>query len=469
MRIAALPLARLALALTLGGCAVGPTYRAPPEVQASPAWLAPGATDAVDEAWWRSFDDPVLTQLIERATQGSPDLRIARARLAEARAHRDAVAGGRRPQLQASAAATTNRLSENGQLPVAQIPGFERDFELFDAGFDAGWEIDLWGRARRTVEGAAARADAADASLRDALLSLRAEVARTYVELRAARTRLATLSEDAVAQERIAGLTRERFDAGEASRFDADRALGLARATAAQIPAVQGDVAAAAWRLALLTGQPPENANPALLEPAPIPRPPELVAMGVRSELLRRRPDVRAAERQLAAATADVGVATADLFPRLTLTGSIGQQAREAGDLGEGGSTRFSAGPQLHWPIFDRGRLHAAVRGADARSAGAAARYEAAVLGALAEVETAANRYARAGEAFVLSREALDAQRSALGHARERQAAGEADLIELLTVESAYASVQQAATQAEAARALHAIALYKALGGGAGN
>jgi NodT family efflux transporter outer membrane factor (OMF) lipoprotein len=337
------------------------------------------------------------------------------------------------------------------------------------AGFDASWEIDLWGRTRRAVQAADARAEAAEASLRDATLSLRAEVARTYVELRAAQTRLRTLSEDAAAQDRIAGLTQQRSVAGEASRFDADRARGLARATAAQIPAVQGEVAAAAWRLALLTGQPPESADPALLAPAPIPQPMKLVAMGLRSDLLRRRPDVRAAERQLAAATADVGGATAELFPRITLVGSIGQQAREAGDLAEGSSTRFGIGPQLHWSIFDRGRVRAGIRGADARSEAAAARYESTVIGALTETETAANRYARASEALVLSREALEAQRTALGHARERQSAGESDLIELLTVESSYASVQQAATQAEASRALQAIALYKALGGGAGD
>jgi NodT family efflux transporter outer membrane factor (OMF) lipoprotein len=465
MRTATLALA--CIAALLGACAAGPAYRAPPEVRAAPTWIAAGPTDAVDEAWWQAFGDPTLTRLIEAATQGSLDLRVARARLAEARANRDVAAGGYRPQLQAAASATTNRLSENGQLPVGKIPGLARDFDLFDAGFDASWEIDLWGHTRRTVQGANARAEAAEASLRDVVLSLRAEIARTYVELRAAQTRLATLTGDAAAQERIAGLTQQRSDAGEASRFDAARAHGLARATAAQIPALQGDVAAAAWRLALLTGQPPESADAALLVPAPIPQAPDVVALALRSDLLRRRPDVRAAERQLAAASADLGAATADLFPRLTLVGAVGRQARDAGDLTESTSTRFGVGPQLHWPIFDRGRLHAAVRGADARTTAAAARYEAAVLGALTETETAANRFARADEALVLSREALDAQRAALGHARDRQAAGEADLIELLTVESAYASVQQAATQAEAARALKAVALYKALGGGA--
>ncbi|MET0293323.1 MAG: efflux transporter outer membrane subunit [Steroidobacteraceae bacterium] len=452
----------------ISGCAVGPAYVAPPAGTQSQDWLAADAdTRAVEESWWRGFDDPVLTRLIETATDGNLDLRVARARLTEARAARDQVAGATHPQWQASAAATKNRLSENGQLPIDRIPGFARDFDLFDAGFDASWEIDLWGRDRRMTDAAVARTEAAAESVRDAIVSLRAEIARTYVELRVAQTRLETLSADADSQGRIAILTQQRLDAGEASRFDADRARGLARATAAQIPALRGDVAAAAWRLALLAGKSPEDADASWQQSAAIPQAPDLIAMGVRSDLLRRRPDIRAAERELAAAAADVGVAAADLFPRVSLLGSIGQQSRNGSDLTDGGSTRFTVGPQIHWALFDRGRLRASVRAADARSEAAAARYEATVLGALAEVETSANRFARSGEALSLAREALAAQSMALGHARERQSAGESDLIELLTVESAYASVQQATTQAEAAHALQAIALYKALGGGA--
>jgi len=452
--------------LALGACAVGPDYRQPPAVGAAPAWVEAGSTDAVDEKWWESFGDAKLTALIAAADAGNLDNRAARARLAEARANRDAAAGGRLPQIDATGSATTNRMSENGQIPIGNIPGFSRDFDLYDAGFDASWELDLWGRTERTVEGAQARADAAAADHRGVIVSLHAEVARTYVELRAAQARLASIQTDAEAQTKIAELTRQRFEAGEASRFDYNRAEGQARATAAQLPAIRADISAAAYRLALLTGKPPEAVEADLLVTAPIPQAPDMIARGLRSDLLRRRPDIVAAERRLAAATADVGVATADLFPRFSLIGSIGQQARSPGDLTDGGSTRFSIGPSFHWPVFDRGRIHAAIRGAEARAEGAAAGYEAAVLGALSESETAANRFAHAKEALTQSIAARDAQRSALELARQRYRSGEADLIELLTVESSYAAAERAATDTQATRATLAIALFKALGGG---
>jgi NodT family efflux transporter outer membrane factor (OMF) lipoprotein len=449
-------------------CAVGPDYREPAKIAVATDWIEPGVTTPVSDAWWESFADPVLTKLLAAASTRNLDIRAAQARLVEARASRDVARRARLPQLNASAAATTNRLSENGQIPIGSIPGFARDLDLYDVGFDASWEINLWGRARRTAQGASARAEAAAAEQRNVLLSLRAEIARTYVDLRSAQTRLTSLQLDADAQAKIALLTQQRFAAGEVARFDADRAEGLARATAAQLPELQGEVTAAAYRLTLLVGNPPEAVDPVLLSAAPIPQTPDRIAIGLRSDLLRRRPDIVAAERRLAAATADVGVATADLFPRIALLGSLGQQARTAGDLTDGASTRYSLGPSFSWPIFDRGRIHAAIRGAGARSEGAAIGYEAAVLGALHDSETAANRFARATEALAQSRAALEAQHSALELARERYRAGEADLIELLSVESSYASTQRATTDAEAARAIQAIALFKALGGGAG-
>lgn len=456
----------LPVLLALGACTVGPDYRGAPPVAVAPQWLAPGeAATPSTAAWWESFADPTLTRLILAASSDNLDLRAAKARLAEARASRDMAAGARLPQLGAAASATTNRLSENGQIPVGRIPGFARDLDLFDAGFDASWELDLWGRTRRSVQGASARAQAAEAEQRGALISLQAEVARTYVELRAAQAQLASLQADADAQQRIAALTRQRFDAGEAARFDFERAEGLARATAAQVPALRAASAAAGWRLALLAGRPPEAMDPGLPEAAPIPQAPDSIALGLRSELLRRRPDIVAAERRLAATSADIGVITADLFPRISMRGSIGQQAQSVDDLSAAASTRYSLGPQLSWPLLDRGRIHAAIRAAGARNEAAAAAYEAAVLGALGESETAANRFARATEALSQSRGALQAQRSALDLARERYAAGEADLIELLSAESGYATTQRAATEAEAARAHQAIALFKALGG----
>lgn len=450
----------------LAGCTVGPRYSRPPAVAAAPDWIAPGSTAPVDARWWESFGDPRLTALIAAADAGNPDMRTAAARLAEARADRDAAAGGRFPEVDATGSATRNRVSENGEIPISRIPGFSRDLNLFDIGFDASWEIDLWGRVRRTVEGAQARAQAAGADFQATRLSLHAEVARTYVDLRAAQARLASLDADADAQAGIADLTRQRFTAGDASRFDYERAEGQARATAAQLPSIQADIRAGAYRLALLTGKAPEAIDAALLAPAPIPRAPDVIAMGLRSDLLRRRPDIVAAERRLAAATADIGAATAELFPRFSLIGAIGQQAQTGGNLLDAGSTRFQIGPSLQWPIFDAGRIRAQIRATDARADQAAASYEAAVLGALNDSETAANRFAHAGETMAQSNAARDALRSARDLARQRYRAGEADLIELLNAESAYAIADNAATDAIAAHTDQAIALYKALGGG---
>ncbi|SDD22011.1 efflux transporter, outer membrane factor (OMF) lipoprotein, NodT family [Sphingomonas sp. YR710] len=457
-----------ALALLLSGCAVGPHYTTPPVVPAAPNWIAPAADGPVEAAWWRRFGDTRLTALIAAADAGNLDVRIAEARLREARANRDAAAGGRLPQVNASGSATKNRVSQNGQIPIGRIPGFSRDLDLYDIGFDASWEIDLWGHAARQVQAASARAAAAEADRHGAIVSLHAELARTYVELRAAQARRTSLAADAGAQADLAKLTHQRFGAGEASRFDDARAEAQAGAIAAQLPGLDADISASAYRIALLLGKPPESVVD-LLTPAPLPQAPATIAMGLRSELLTRRPDVTATERQLAAATADVGVATAELFPRLSLLGSIGQQAQSPGDLTDSGSLHFQFDPSLHWPIFAAGSIRAKVRAADARADAAAARYEQAVLTALNESETAANRFVQAAETARRSAAARDAQRTALDLAEQRYRSGEDDLLALLQARSAWEQADRAASDAGAQQALQAVALYKALGGGWGN
>ncbi|MFT3967254.1 MAG: TolC family protein, partial [Sphingobium sp.] len=227
----------IAPVLLLAACTVGPDYRRPAIPAASGAWTEPAdAAGAVDPLWWRQFGDPALTALIERALAKAPDMAEAEARLREARANRDAAAGGALPGLTAKGSYTGNRLSENGQFPIDAIPGFARAFPLFDLGFDASWELDLWGRNRRKVEGAAARADAAEAGRRDAMVALSAEIARNYVDLRAAQADARALAGIAEADAELARLTRLRFDAGEASRLDLDGADSAARASASAVP-----------------------------------------------------------------------------------------------------------------------------------------------------------------------------------------------------------------------------------------
>lgn len=457
----------LALPLFLAGCTVGPDYQRPAPTAATQApWLEPGSPGAVDLAWWDNFDDARLSALVARAIASAPDLKEAEARLAEARANRDAAAGGRLPSVQATGSATENRLSENGQLPIGSILGVDREFRLFDIGFDASWELDFWGRRTRQVEAANARADAALFGQRDVMLTLIGEVARSYFDLRAAQADAASARAVAASDAELARLTQLRFAAGEASRLELERAEGEARTSAAAIPDAEARAAAAAYRIAALVGAAPEEVAPDLRKPAPLPASPDRILVGVRSELLERRPDIRLAERELAAATADIGVATADLFPRFSLFGSIGQQARTPGDLFSGESTRLQIGPSFSWPIFSGGTIRAQIRAADARAQGAAARYEKAVLGALSDSEAAINRFLNARTTEAEASAALERERAAYALAGKRQARGEDDRLTLLRAREVLLSAEQRTNQAKAAKGQAAIALYKALGGG---
>jgi NodT family efflux transporter outer membrane factor (OMF) lipoprotein len=455
------------LLLALAGCAVGPDYERPKTAIAED-WIEPALPGAVDTEWWRRFGDPQLAALVERALASSPDLREAEARLAEARANRDAARGGRFPQVQGTGSATENVVSENGQLPIANIPGFDREFSLFDLGFDASWELDFWGRNRRQVEAADARADAALWSRRDALVSLVAEIARNYVELRGAQAELAAAESRLEAEAALAELTRLRFEAGEASRLEAEQAAGQRAAAAAARDGLAAQATAAAYRVAVLIGEPPERVVPALRESAPIPEPPATIVSGVRSDLLERRPDIRRAERELAAATAEIGVATADLFPRFSLLGSLGSQARTPLDLLSGGSTRLAIGPSFSWPIFSGGRIRAQIRATDAHAAAAAARYDSAVIGALSESESAANRFAATSSAAAEAGEAFERELAAYRLSEMRAERGEDDRLALMRARLRLLDAQTRERNAAEARATAAIALYKALGGGWG-
>lgn len=455
-------------AMLLAGCTVGPDYERPAVAGAAPGsgWVEPAETGAVEADWWRQFGDDRLTALIERALADSPDMTEARARLAEARATRDSARGGALPTVSATGSATENRLSENGQFPINNIPGFARDFGLFDLGFDASWEIDLWGRDRRQIEAAGARVDAAEAGRREAMVMLAAEIARNYLDLRAAQAETNALEAIAAADGELARLTALRYAAGEASLIDRDSAEATARSSQAALADPRTRASAAAYRIAVLAGSPPEAIVPELREPAAIPVAPDSILVGIRSDLLERRPDVRRAERTLAAATAEIGVATADLFPRFTLFGGIGRQARDIGNLDEGGSTRFQIGPSFSWPIFNGGTVRARIRAADARADVAAAQYEKAVLGALSDSEAAINRFLNARGALTEAEAALSAQQRAFALAGQRTRSGEDDSLALMRADKALRSAERGAIAARQAKGAAAVALFKALGGG---
>lgn len=452
-------------ALLAAACTVGADYRAP-VTTVSETWLTPVGAGAVDVAWWTRFDDPLLTELVRSAIEGNKDLEEARARLTEARATRDAARGRALPQLGASAAGTQSRLSENGPLPVGKVPGLGPDLTIYDVGFDASWELDLWGGTRRAIESAEARAQAAEEARRAVILQVIAEVVRAYIDLRTAQGLRANAIADAQAQAAVARLVADRFGVGLASRFDLVRADAQARGTAAAIPGFEGDEAAAAFRIALLLGQPPEALYARLRQNGALPALAIEVGAGLRSELLRRRPDIRQAERELAASTAEVGVATAELFPRISLLGGIGLQAREPGDLASGASLRFQIGPSLRWPIFSGGRIRAQIRAADARADAAMTRYERAVLTALSDSETTLNRYASASRTRTARAEARALADEAVRIARLRYEAGEDDLSTLLQTQTSFSLADRLSIQSRALELQQIAALYKALGGG---
>jgi len=451
---------------SLAACTVGPDYQAPAPRVAS-QWVGPANAGALaDDGWWKTLNDPLLDALVDEMLAGSPNLREAQARLAEARAARDAVRGTSGPQAQVGANANETVLSKNGQLPIGSIPGFARDFGLFDLGFDASWEIDLWGRRTRQIEAANARAEQAELAAQGTRLQLVAELARAYVDLRLAQQQEALAGQSLAARQMLADLTALRTRAGEASRSESEQAASDAGAAQATLAGAQAAERAAALRVVALVGAQPDALLPRLAAAAPIPAAPDAITAGLPSDLLRRRPDIRVAERDLAAATADVGVATADLFPRLTLGLSIGQQARAIGDLFDSDSSRLQAGPGLSWPIFSGGATRARIRVAGARVDQAAARYDAAVIGALADSETAINRFDRLRAAQVASEAAMARDSAVLALAEQRHAAGEDDRLSVARARLAYVAALQRSAQARAAAADAAIGLNKALGGG---
>lgn len=455
--------AGLCLGLLSACTTVGPDY-APPEMPTGGEWMEDAAAGDVTASWWRQFDDPVLSELVEEALNASPTMAEATARLAEARAGRDAIAGRSLPQLRASASATENRISEEGAIPVGQIPGFDPEYSLFDAGFDASWEIDLWGRTSRQIEAAQALAGAAEQGYLAARIRMAAEVARNYFALRGAQAERAASEDIAAADASIAELTALLAKAGLVTTDNSDRASAMARTSGAALNRAQAEADGAAFALAALLGKRPEQVVARLQKAAPVPEAPDIVRAGLRSELLRRRPDIRQAERELAAATADVGVAIADLFPRFSLLGGVGTQARAADSLGSGDTLRFQVGPSFSWPIFSGGAIRAQIRAADARADAAAARYEQAVAGALNDSEAAINRLSAARAARQQADEAARDLERAYNLANARFRAGQDSRIQMQQARKQWAEAMRARASARTAEAQAAATLYKALG-----
>jgi NodT family efflux transporter outer membrane factor (OMF) lipoprotein len=450
------------------GCTVGPKYQAP----ARPApshWSelqeGKGTAQSPEIAtWWTAFNDPLLNSLIERASRENLDLRQATARVREARARYGMTAADRFPAVDASGSFTRSRSSENG--PLAFTPTAGREVNLYQIGFDASWEVDLFGGVRRSIEAAEADIAASVEDRRSVQVSLLAEVARNYIDLRRIQKQIATTRNNISSQQETLELTQARFNAGLNTGLDVARSEAQVATSFSQIPALEISLKQTIHRLGVLLGEEPGRLSEQLSKPQPIPAPPAEVIVGLPSELLRRRPDIRRAERQLAAATARIGVATADLFPRFSLTGAFGLQSATLSDLPEGGSRFFSIGPAVRWPIFSGGRIRANIAVQNAREEEALIEYEKTLLLSFEEVENALIAYAREQTRRQSLREAVAANRRAVDIGNELFIRGLANFLDVLESERSLFASESQLDQSEAAVSANLVALYKALGGG---
>jgi NodT family efflux transporter outer membrane factor (OMF) lipoprotein len=456
----------------LAACVVGPDYR-PSAPRAPAAWdsrLDNGLTDkaSAPTSWWASFNDVELDSLIERAAKSNLDLRVAEARLRQARAIRGGNAADFWPMLSATGSADRAKQSQHqpliGSLPLP--PNFPFEYSVYQAGFDASWEIDLFGGKHRALEAATADWQGAIEARNDALVSLLAEVARNYLELRGTQQRLAIAHRNLKLQEEELELTRARQQGGVATELDVTRSAALLDGVQAAIPPLETEQRAAMYALAVLLAQQPGDLVAELSPPAALPIAPPVVPIGLPSELLRRRPDVRRAERQLAAETARIGVAKSDWFPKISLTGDIGDESTKTNNWFDAGSRFWSIGPSVQWNVFDFGRVRAQVRAQTAVQEAALASYQKAVLVSLEEAENAVVAYAQEQNRRRALAETLAENRRSLELADGLYEHGRVNFLDVLDARRAlYESDDQLAVSDQTV-ALDLIALYKAIGGG---
>jgi outer membrane protein, multidrug efflux system len=454
------------------GCVVGPDYH-PAAANAPAAWVSladEGVTDRVvpPSSWWASFNDVELDSLIQRAVHSNLDLRVAEARLRQARAVRGGSAADFAPQVDASGSALRQLQSKNQPFfgALALPPNFPFEYSVYQVGFDASWEIDLFGGKRRALEAATADWQGAAEARNDAMVSLLAEVARNYVDLRGSQQRLDIARRDLKLQQEEMELTRTRYQGGIATELDVTRDAALLAAQQAVIPPLETSRRAAMYALAVLLGQAPGDLVAELSPVAGVPPVPPQVPIGLPSDLLRRRPDVRRAERQLAAETARIGVAKAEWFPKITLTGDAGIESVSLSNWLNPSSRLWSIGPSVQWDALDFGRVRAQVRAQTAVREAALATYQKAVLVSLQEAENAIVTYAQEQNRHrALIEEVADNRRS-LDMANSLYAAGRSNFLDVLDVRRSLYQSDDLLAASDQAVSLDLIALYKALGGG---
>jgi multidrug efflux system outer membrane protein len=450
------------LVMALAACAVGPDYRAPQTLDAN----VTAAQDAkyyssqqFDAVWWQQFEDPTLNRLVDASLQGNRELRVAFARLKASRAIRDDVANDRFPVV------TSRASSEIGK---SQIPGQTTDrvnAERYDLGLDMAWEVDLFGRIQRQLEASDAQQGVAAADLQQLQVTLIAELADAYGQLRGAQLREKIALANLKNQQDSRGITRSLQEAGVGNQLDVVRADARLAAVEATVPQLQAEQVRARNRIATLLGQRPDQLA-VDLSPAQLPAIAKALPIGDPAQLLRRRPDIRSAERRLAAATAQIGVATADLFPRVSLSGFLGFTAARGSQIGSSAANAWGLGPSITWAAFDLGSVRAQIRAADADAEGALASYEQDVLLALEESENAFSDYAKRQQRLQALMRQSDSSRAAAALASIQYREGTADYLVLLDAERERLSAEDAQAQGETELYRGIVAIYKALGGG---
>lgn len=455
--------------IAVTGCTVGPDYKKS-ETHAPSAWMGiepevrgtkgstsvPTAEGAGVARWWEVFGDSTLTSLVDRAASQNLDVEAAAARVREARATMDAAAAGLQPQVDVNGSGTRSRSKLGGTGNV------------FRAGFDAAWEIDVFGGIRRGVEVADARTRAAIEDARDVRVIVAAEVATTYCDLRGAQAELAIAIKNLEAQKQTLDVTSQRFGAGYVGGLDVANARAQVATTESRIPTLEASIRASAYALGVLLGQEPAAMRAELIDgaAAPVPAPPATVPVGLPSDLLRRRPDIRRAEENIHASIAQIGVATADLYPKFSITGSLGVQSGNVEGLGSLANRYWSIGPSVNWPLLDGGRIRANIRLQKALSEETGIAYRKTVLTALAEVETALVNFGREQERRASLEEAVVANRRAVELAMELYTGGKTDFLNVTNAQGSLFLAEDQLVQSTTAISTNLVALYKALGGG---
>lgn len=455
------------LTILLTACTVGPDYKKPDE-NLPASWNSAESIEntKIQADWWKNFHDPVLDQLIDKAAGSNYDLQIAEAKIAEARASRGFAKADLLPQVDAKASA--NRQGNRIAFPGGGGPGFDltKPFNTFEAGFDASWEADLFGGKKRAVESASAEVEASEASRDDIKISLLAEVARSYMDIRHNQQQIANINDIIKSNQKTLDISNQLFKVGSVPKLDVAQAEARLSDSKSELPKYEAMLTNAEYAVDVLTSQQPGTTAKLVTETKPVPVADSDLVLSAPAKIIANRPDVKMAERELASATAEQGVAVAALFPDISISGFVGLLNVDAGDLLKSGSRSWSVGGGILAPILNFGRLSANIDAADARQQQALATYQKSILAALADVEQSVTSYKKEQEHYVQLKNTASLLSQAVGIAENRYEKGMTSYLEVLDAKRSLYEAQTDLNTSEAAVSQDLTAVYKSLGGG---